>query len=82
MMGEGALVPEARCHPDHRSYMQRAHEVKVTRLTPGDLHACYVLASPQGGAMGMQKSAEAEKSQCTATKGRTCVVNWCGVFDA
>jgi hypothetical protein len=39
-MGEGALVPEARSHPDRRTYMRRVHGVKVTRLTLGGLQVC------------------------------------------
>ncbi len=61
MVGEGALVSEARCHPDRRAYIRRVHGVKVTRLTPGGLSGCpRGLAESQDEAMTGQKSAEAE----------------------
>ena len=60
MVGEGALVPEARCHPDQRTYIRRVRGVKVTCLTPGGLSGCpRGLAESQGEAMTGQKSAEA-----------------------
>ena len=45
--------------------MWQVDGAKVTRLTLGDLHACLVLGSPQGGPMGAQESAEA--SSCGHT---------------
>lgn len=39
--------------------MHRVDGVKVTRLTTGDLHCCFVLGLPRGKPMTMQKSAEA-----------------------
>ena len=39
--------------------MRRVYGVKVTRLTLGDLHACFKLVSSRGDTMGMQESAEA-----------------------
>jgi len=40
-------------------YMHRADGEKVTRLTPGDLFHCQVLATARAVAMMRQKSAEA-----------------------
>ena len=39
--------------------MRRVDGAKVTRLTPGDLFVCHVLAALRGVAKGKQKSAEA-----------------------
>ena len=39
-------------------YMWRVYEMKVTRLTLGDLYTCLRLVLLRGRAMGIQKSAE------------------------
>jgi len=46
------------------AYMRRACGRKVTRLTLRGLPSCLVLVTPQGVAMGRQKSAEAIVAAC------------------